>query len=653
MRGVPFGRGTGANLGQIANLKKQISELKTELSAFKAAVKLNLSRLSQECKQRDELQAHCTELERKVTSLQQLLGGEKLPFLAAHVANVGRNYPTEMIPIFLAMAQCGEGIWNLFVEHMGFPCWRTIQRWRHDALENLGLSEELMNGSPENLDRIFKKYFGDNYRQEKRRVVLAVDAAGVSPHVVVHKDGSVEGLVNSEYTVTPEIAQSLRISLDALRQFVNDANEAIIKDFFVVLVCPLETENGGFPILLHPKQNGSADQQFVQGLVQLVRGVCDCGVDVVGLAFDGDAGYLQFVRNITAHFATPNFQVPLSCQNVPSMLMFEDLLHLAKCIRYRFVCGSKLCPFPHKNDVVSISDFEKIGIVSWVLDSSPMRKMDDFLPLMMFNCDNLARALKEQMFGTCIALLPISLALQAVMDSNLTRQERLDYLSTAWAFFWCYKLAYKASYREDLHQTAERKKGCNERMLIYDEITLDKGLSLFYSLSRVIADQRPVHLGALGTHWLEHFFGSIRRLCNRNDCPANFKRCMFVLMMQKMLMGKEKVQGNRKRLSDSGAILPRAESVCLPSLPLGGFVFEATVALGLEKRRFPEPVHAIFQQCSQLPNRCRQGQHLLVSMIGKPGVQRECGSTVSSRMTNVAGQTTRKKDILAGQISKP
>ena len=69
MRGVPFGRGTGANLGQIANLKRQISELKTELSAFKAAVKLNLSRLSQECQQRDELQAHCTELERKLTSL--------------------------------------------------------------------------------------------------------------------------------------------------------------------------------------------------------------------------------------------------------------------------------------------------------------------------------------------------------------------------------------------------------------------------------------------------------------------------------------------------------------------------------------------------------------------------------------------------------
>ena len=46
-------------------------------------------------------------------------------------------------------------------------------------------------------------------------------------------------------------------------------------------------------------------------------------------------------------------------------------------------------------------------------------------------------------------------------------------------------------------------------MMIYDEISLDKGLALFFSLSRVIADARPVHLGALGTHWLEHFFGNI------------------------------------------------------------------------------------------------------------------------------------------------
>ena len=75
-----------------------------------------------------------------------------------------------MITIFLAMAQCGEGIWNSYVEHMGFPFWRTSQRWLHDALEKVGLPEELMNGSPENLDRIFKKYLGDNYRQEKKMI---------------------------------------------------------------------------------------------------------------------------------------------------------------------------------------------------------------------------------------------------------------------------------------------------------------------------------------------------------------------------------------------------------------------------------------------------------------------------------------------------
>ena len=113
------------------------------------------------------------------------------------------------------------------------------------------------------------------------------------------------------------------------------------------------------------------------------------------------------------------------------------------------------------------------------------------------------------MYATCLTLLPITLALAAVMDQELTRQERLDYLSTAWAFFWCYKQAYNNSMRDDLGQTFRRQKGNNEKMAAYDEITLDKGLALFYSLACVIAQQRAVHLGALGTHWLEHFFGNV------------------------------------------------------------------------------------------------------------------------------------------------
>lgn len=80
--------------------------------------------------------------------------------------------------------------------------------------------------------------------------------------------------------------------------------------------------------------------------------------------------------------------------------------------------------------------------------------MADFLPLMMFNCENIARALEKNMFNVCITFPPMSLALHAVMDSDLTRIERLDYVSAAWVMFWCYRQTYSSSYRADIPQTA-------------------------------------------------------------------------------------------------------------------------------------------------------------------------------------------------------
>ena len=427
------------------------------LAQTESVARLNLEKLHQSRRREIELRNYCSELEQKVAVLQQTSVLEKLPFLQKHLANLGHNYPEEHIPIFLAMAQCGESTWRLFQEYLGFPCWRTIQNWRQRALEHHDLSSDVLDGSLENMNALFLKFFGENYGVKRIRVVLAVDAAGVSPRVVVHKNGKVDGLINDDYFIDEASATNLRGSLTALKSFVESVNDQICKDFFVVFVCPLESESGGFPILLHAKQNGAANQEFVSLLVQTANFAARCGVEVVGLAFDGDPGYLQFVRNITDKFWNVDLTKPLSHQKVESMLMFEDLLHLAKCIRYRFVCGSKICPYPHKNEIVSREQFEAIGVVSWILDPSQMRKMDDFLPLMLFNRENLWHALENGMYATCLTLLPITLALAAVMDQELTRQERLDYLSTAWAFFWCYKQAYNNSMRHANFSETERK----------------------------------------------------------------------------------------------------------------------------------------------------------------------------------------------------
>lgn len=190
-------------------------------------------------------------------------------------------------------------------------------------------------------------------------------------------------------------------------------------------------------------------------------------------------------------------------------------------------------------------------------------------------------------------------------------------------------------------------------MMIYDEITLDKGLAPLFSLSRVIADARPVHLWALGTHWLEHFFGNIRRLCNKSDGPANLRRCSFIKMMQKILFAKPKIPGSRKRLSDSGAILPLVcQNKCFPSFSLGGFLWEATFALKLDLGRFSPCLQQFFAQASQHASRYRPGKEIIPALIGKPRAKTSCRSTGACRMTDLSGMATRKRDILASQISK-
>ena len=638
--------------GKILNLERQNKNLRSTIDDLEHTLAMTTAKFSNAC---SELQQTREELELYKGLVGRLFPSESglttFPFLQKHVLSLGHNFPEENIPIMLQMAQCGEGLWALFKEHLGFPSWRQIQRWRASCLERIGISKENLNGEISNLRHVFQVFLGENYAGQHYRVVLAVDAAGVSPRVVVHKNGQIDGFVDSDATIPVEQAILLRNSLADLRGFVSEHHDDIVRDFFVVFVCPLESHRGGFPIFLFPKCNGSADPNFTAALMQLLENVRQCSVEVVGLGCDGDPGYLRFVRDVVNSMDIVDISRPLHGNGAPALLMFEDLLHLAKCIRYRLICGSNLCPFPHKMDIVCVQEFLQCGIVPWVLDPSQVRKMDDFLPIMMFNVENVLRALDQGKPNVSICLLPTALMLSAVMDSNLTRNQRLNYLSQAWAFFWCYKQAYTNSLPSVPAQSASKMKGTNQRMAIYDKITCDKAISLCYALSRIIADPKAVHLGALGTHWLEHFFGNVRRLCNRNDCPGNFERSIYLIMMKKALNGPSTEESNRNRLSDSGAILPPdTQENCLPDMPIGSYIFEAQVILQLLPHMFKEPFATLLRQTYMCQRRPVPPQFLLRNMVYHTAEPRECGSTRTSRMTDVAGLTTRNRDIMAGQI---
>ena len=100
---------------------------------------------------------------------------------------------------------------------------------------------------------IYLLFLGNNFINLDQRHVLAIDAAGVTPRVVVHGNGRVEGYKDDVY-IDPEEVEELKYSIEAFKAFTEINKNEIIKDFFFIFVCPLKPIKGGFPIVVPPKK---------------------------------------------------------------------------------------------------------------------------------------------------------------------------------------------------------------------------------------------------------------------------------------------------------------------------------------------------------------------------------------------------------------
>ena len=83
------------------------------------------------------------------------------------------------------------------------------------------------------------------------------------------------------------------------------------------------------------------------------------------------------------------------------------------------------------------------GVPEWALDPSQYKKMDDFLPFMIFNKNIVTKAIEKCTNGIVLTLLPATLMHQSVFDPELNRGERLIRLSTCYAVLHIYHVCYE------------------------------------------------------------------------------------------------------------------------------------------------------------------------------------------------------------------
>ena len=93
-------------------------------------------------------------------------------------------------------------------------------------------------------------------------------------------------------------------------------------------------------------------------------------------------------------------------------------------------------------------------------------------------------------------------------------------------------------------------------------------MSLCISLTKVLVDPKSVHLGALGTHFLEHFFGMVRRFCHGDDFVSSFQSSIENIIILKLIQHENNYDISKQPgRSDSGSRL-KEENRMIKEVPL-------------------------------------------------------------------------------------
>lgn len=209
--------------------------------------------------------------------------------------------------------------------------------------------------------------------------MVAVDAVSVSPNISVSKNGEVTGLVDIERIDKSEAVKIIS-SVEEFAKFVEmHANQAT-RYFFVIYLCPLDRQYVSIPICLIPQTSGSANESITSAFDEVINNLRFLDFDAIGEAYDGDPGWLSRAFSFAQEICQMILQdLTLTLEDIAEIsvhanndtFVYEDLLHLVKCDRYRKASGAKLCPALYEaKATISQEAFVQNGIPKWIVDNN-------------------------------------------------------------------------------------------------------------------------------------------------------------------------------------------------------------------------------------------------------------------------------------------
>lgn len=330
---------------------------------------------------------------------------------------------------FSLLSLMGPHFFGILTTNMMFPTYKTATKYTKKLLEAFCITDCIFNGSVENIVQIMQIFLPQNFQGKG---VIMVDAAYVTPYVRIDKDGNVSGLLNLA-KIDPDLAKYYIDNDEAFLEFIKINLDAVISAEFGFTFAPLDPQFAPFPIACLPSTSGKATPELV-AIIESIISQLPRNINIVGLGTDGDNTYNlysnKFIDDIIDDFK--NF-IELNAVEIiakySKLIHFSDPYHLSKRDRYRKVSRDDFIIAPADLEHVrSYKDLIALGIPHYLLDDNKGRKMEDDLPLKLFNLQTIQKIMKENDFHLLLSMLPTTLLLESLHRESLSKQATIDYL---------------------------------------------------------------------------------------------------------------------------------------------------------------------------------------------------------------------------------
>jgi hypothetical protein len=323
-----------------------------------------------------------------------------------------------------------------------------------------------------------------------------------------------------------ETALFLKNDSDAFAQFLGHRAHMVTRFSFVLYLAGLDPRAKAFPMTILPAVYGHATGDTLSSLLFALQILEDEGIDVRGLAFDGDTKYLGFLTAFEAlvdQIQKINLEGGLKGVVADKELgIFEHVLHLLKTIRYRFVktVNCSILSFAAKT-TINWERWRFLDMSDNLLSDSQAHKQEDELAMQFPGRKFLVGASEVGRFDLFLCLVPWILLKHAIFVEGYARTKGTSFLTLSLVILLAHFHLLIEQKKCRITQDDGKKSKVKQQPNLRPEQSLKALGSMFYT-GREIARNELLNIGSLGPNEEEHFFGMHQSLAHGDDRFCKF-----------------------------------------------------------------------------------------------------------------------------------